>query len=231
MEKNLKARPIHLIISFGLVSSIVFLLGAEYYKAVNTDLERHGALLEEDYSGMLQYNVPLKHEVQKRLEVQSVLAENDRYLGHNVEALAKFIIEKSKQYGMDPFLVLAVIKTESNFQSYAISNKGAVGLMQIKPSTASIIADEISYPYSGSHSLKNGKINIMLGMHYIAKMMEKFNDIELALEAYNMGPSRLRKNLRKGTKLGFRYSKKVITNYYRYLEDHYYNTLYDFADL
>ncbi len=203
----------------------------EYYKAIIADMEKHAVSLEEDLSNLEAANVPFKHEAQKRLEVQSVLTENDRYLGHNAEVLAKFIIEKSKQYDMDPFLVLAVIKTESNFRSYAVSNKGAVGLMQIKPSTASIIADEIHYPYSGSHSLNNGKINIMLGMHYIAKMMEKFKDIELALEAYNMGPSRLRKNLRKGTKLGFRYSKKVITIYYRYLEDHYYNTLYDFANL
>lgn len=203
----------------------------EYYKAIISDVEKKAVSLKEDLSNLEAANVLFKHEVQKRLEVQNVLTENERYLGHNVAVLAELIIEKSKQYDMDPFLVLAVIKTESNFRSYVVSNKGAVGLMQIKPSTASIIAEEISYPYSGSHSLNNGKINIMLGMHYIAKMMEKFNDIELALEAYNMGPSRLRKNLRKGTKLGFRYSKKVITNYHRYLEDHYYNTLYDFANL
>ena len=52
------------------------------------------------------------------------------------------VIKYSEEYKLQPFLVLSVIKTESNFNLNAISNKGAVGLMQILPSTASFIAEK-----------------------------------------------------------------------------------------
>ncbi len=94
-----------------------------------------------------------------------------------------FIKRAARQYQIDPMLIKAVIKTESDFNPRAISSKGARGLMQLMPATASEV--NVADPF-------NPRQNINGGTRYLRKMLDLFNgSIPLSLAAYNAGPTRV----------------------------------------
>lgn len=107
-------------------------------------------------------------------------------------------------------LILAVIKVESDFNSQAISRKGAMGLMQLMPGTASDLG--VTNPLDPEQ-------NIFGGAKYLSDCLKTFKDLNLALAAYNAGPARVAKLKRvpmiKETQ---KYVKDVI--YYKKLYDH-----------
>ncbi len=74
------------------------------------------------------------------------------------------------------------------------------------------MASETQLKWKGTHTLYNPRQNIALGAYYLNKLVSRFGDLTLALEAYNHGPTRLSRFLRKGH-LPQRYSKKVLKNY------------------
>lgn len=89
------------------------------------------------------------------------------------------IIERiCERYGVDPALVKAIIEVESKFNPKAVSTKGAQGLMQLMPKTATLFgaADPFD-PYQ----------NIEAGVRYLKYLLERFHDLTLALAAYNAG--------------------------------------------
>jgi hypothetical protein len=93
--------------------------------------------------------------------------------------------EKAREHNLDPKLVQAVIKAESNWNHRAVSPKGARGLMQLMPSTASLMGVSNSF---------NPEDNIDGGVRYLKHLIEKFNgNLTLALAAYNAGPGRVEK--------------------------------------
>lgn len=82
--------------------------------------------------------------------------------------------------GVDPFLVAAIAKTESDCQSNARSPKGALGLMQVMPETAALM---------GLASVKSPEDNLRAGCRYLKWLFDDFGeDVELVLAAYNAGP-------------------------------------------
>ncbi len=103
-----------------------------------------------------------------------------------------YIHKYSKRYGFDWRLILAIIKQESNFSTYAESHKGALGLMQIMPQTGRTLADELDL-----EEVISPRNNIAAGIYYLWKLSESFhyadegNRIKLALAAYNCGLSRI----------------------------------------
>lgn len=103
--------------------------------------------------------------------------------------LAKLIREESENYGLNPFLILAMIQIESEFSPRAVSPKGAMGLMQIMPETAEFIAGELGVSIDGIKSLYNPFINVRLGVYYLSMLINRFKSVEWALHAYNAGPS------------------------------------------
>jgi soluble lytic murein transglycosylase-like protein len=85
----------------------------------------------------------------------------------------------STNHGVDPALVRAVIKTESNFNRFAVSNKGALGLMQLIPSTGRRY---------GVRDFFDPQQNIDGGVRHLKFLLEKFNgNLDLSLAAYNAG--------------------------------------------
>ena len=134
----------------------------------------------------------------------------------DINNLSELIVHESKKYGYDSLLLTAVIITESSFNNWARSNKGALGLMQIRPATGKELAAEVSVQWQGTLSLYNPETNIALGAYYLNKLYLHFGDLGLALEAYNHGPSRLKGYLKKGYR-PTRYSRKVFKNYGRLL--------------
>ncbi len=100
------------------------------------------------------------------------------------------IIEKyAKENELDPYLVLGLIKAESNFVSDACSHRGAHGLMQITESTAAWCATKMKLEnFSGGESLVEPETNIKIGCWYLKYLLDEYDgSAELALCAYNAG--------------------------------------------
>ncbi|MDR7416149.1 MAG: transglycosylase SLT domain-containing protein [Armatimonadota bacterium] len=94
----------------------------------------------------------------------------------------------AREAGLDPFLVLAVVREESRFDPQAVSPAGAVGLMQLLPMTARELEPAVRF-----RDLLNPETNLRLGARYLAAQLRAFGDLRLALAAYNAGPSAARK--------------------------------------
>jgi soluble lytic murein transglycosylase len=98
------------------------------------------------------------------------------------------IIKYGQMHKIDPPLLAALIKTESNFKAYAESRKGAKGLMQITPSTGEWIAQTMGIKDFEESMLYDPEINIKLGSWYIEHLTDYYNDsFELVFAAYNGG--------------------------------------------
>ena len=131
---------------------------------------------------------------------------------NHINNLSELIVHEGKKYGHDPLLLTAVIITESSFNNWARSNRGALGLMQIRLATGKELATEVSIQWRGALSLYDPETNISLGAYYLSKLFLHFGDLGLALEAYNHGPSRLKGYLKKGHRPK-RYSQQVFKKY------------------
>lgn len=98
----------------------------------------------------------------------------------NRQKIEVMIREVSARYNVDPALIRAVIETESNWNSTAISRKGALGLMQLVPGTARQL---------GVNNAFDPKQNLDGGVRYLHTLLERYNgDLDRALAAYNAGP-------------------------------------------
>ncbi|MBI4654785.1 MAG: lytic transglycosylase domain-containing protein [Nitrospirae bacterium] len=97
----------------------------------------------------------------------------------------QIITEKSQKHNIEPSLVKAVIKAESNWDSTAVSRKGAIGLMQLMPYTAREM--NVLNPFDPEENIEGGT-------RYLKYLLDKFNgDLTLAIAAYNAGPNTVEK--------------------------------------
>src|SRR5271155_2908341 len=97
--------------------------------------------------------------------------------------LNEVVREASGTYHLDPDLVTSVIRAESGFNVRAVSPKGAQGLMQLMPQTASQL---------GVHNAFDPQANVEAGTRYLRELLERYNfDLIKALAAYNAGPQRV----------------------------------------
>jgi len=95
------------------------------------------------------------------------------------------IEDTARQHRVSPILVKAVIQAESSFNPGAVSHKGAIGLMQVMPTTARMM---------GVQDPSDPRKNIVAGVKYLKILLELFNDDErLAIAAYNCGPEALKR--------------------------------------
>jgi len=93
----------------------------------------------------------------------------------------------SERFNVDPFLVLAIIKAESNFQPGAVSPKNARGLMQISEGTGKWGAGRLNLEDYTSEKLFEPEINIYIGCWYLSVLYDEFGDSDLVIAAYNGG--------------------------------------------
>ncbi|MDH5626478.1 MAG: lytic transglycosylase domain-containing protein, partial [Nitrospira sp.] len=91
--------------------------------------------------------------------------------------------------GVDPFLVAAIIREESQYDEKAVSRVGAIGLMQVMPATANNVAKRAGFPAVGRDDLFDQETNIRIGVRYVGQMLEHFSgNIVHTIASYNAGP-------------------------------------------
>ena len=103
-------------------------------------------------------------------------------------------IEKyAKEFAIEKELLAALIYVESRFNNHSKSSKGAVGLMQLMPSTAIWIAEELGYNNFKLEDLNNPEVNIKFGSWYFAYLYQKFDkNLIQTIAAYNAGERNVR---------------------------------------
>jgi tetratricopeptide (TPR) repeat protein len=132
---------------------------------------------------------------------------------------------KGRNPVLEPFLVLAIIREESRYNTHARSSKGALGLMQLMPDTASwILQDDIS-----AAQLAEPSVNISAGTAYLGYLYRRFDSVEYMVASYNGGPNNVAKWIRSNPgrslehfieEIPYRetrnFVKRVYTSYHMY---------------
>lgn len=103
------------------------------------------------------------------------------------------VIERhARKNGLDPLLVAALIRQESQFDPEAVSGAGAIGLMQVMPPTGRQLGRKLRLGTVTARSLRRPAINVAIGTYYLARLLDEHRGrVEAALAAYNAGPARV----------------------------------------
>lgn len=127
--------------------------------------------------------------------------------------LAEAIYEESLRYNHDPKFILALIAIESSFKNRSVSERGAMGLMQLMPYVAESIAQELGIEWQGESTLFNPLLNLRMGIHYLSQLILDFDDLRIALVAYNYGPTYVRGLIERRQRIPAHYYRKLLTTY------------------
>ena len=152
--------------------------------------------------------------------IDTTLAKRAPELGITLRRqLGYAIADESRRAGYDPLLILAIIDVESDFEEGAVSNRGARGLMQIQPTTLHFLAKKQGLQLTREEVAADPALCVRLGIRYLRELHDKFGDLDMALMAYNAGPSKIRQ-VRKAKNLdGYRrYPALVRRDFRRFRE-------------
>ena len=161
------------------------------------------------------YHEKVKKETAISKIVSYIQHENVALEGYQLRAISEIVYSESIRRNVDYRLVLALMKIESNFRHDAVSKRGARGLMQVKPRFAMCIAEDVGIRWQGDKTLEDPEKNIKIGVHIFSKLIEDFQEVDMALHAYHVGPTRLREILTKKRSPQKRYLNLVLNEYDR----------------
>ncbi len=181
----------------GLVASASGVLPWTAAAELRVELAERTAALE-DARGELA----VKHIQHQRLrEVQAFSAE------HGIPAdLAATVYDIALAEGVEPEIAFRLVETESSFRRMAVSEAGAMGYTQIKPSTAAWLDPSVT-----PDELFETTTNLRLGFRYLSLLLEENGgDARMALLAYNRGPNRVRSLLATGRDPSNGYASRIL---------------------
>jgi hypothetical protein len=161
------------------------------------------------------------NELEEKLKILDIIEEFQ--IGFNddeVMTLTQVIYDESKKYNYDPLLILALIMTESSLRKGQVSEMGAMGLMQVKPSVGYALTQRRGLDWKGELSLFEPAYNIQLGTLYLFELILKFKDVKKAIIAYNFGENALKLRLSRGEKPPTFFLRRVMKNY-KHLKEKY----------
>jgi soluble lytic murein transglycosylase-like protein len=145
--------------------------------------------------------------------VRYLQAPQSGLLEAEIEEVASAIVSNAKLRGFDANLVLALIHIESSGNNFALSPVGAMGLMQIMPTTGEELARTLGIRWTGPQILFNPVVNIRIGIAYLEQLTNHYEDMATALAAYNWGPGHIDSRIRRGVPLPMDYSGAVLAAY------------------
>ncbi len=148
--------------------------------------------------------------------VASKGTERETYIQQKVERysemgldrkLAESIYDLALKENIKPDVAFGLVRTESEFKTYATSHVGAIGLTQLMPATARWMRPGVQ-----TSELRNPEVNLSIGFRYLSELIEKYKgDERLALLAYNRGPGTVDRVLKRGGNPDNGYAEAVIT--------------------
>ena len=173
------------------VQQAKLLLSGRYHKSVAQEFEKDKNFLQYLQKYISQENVKL-----------------------NSEELSQSLLKASRDFFYDPVFLLAVVKTESQFNPYALGSHGEIGLMQIKPDTAQWICNKRKIKCKGAKALKDPSYNVLVGAVYFDYLKNSIKTKATAhyINAYNMGINNLQR-LPASERGKHPYYEKVLDNY------------------
>jgi len=165
-----------------------------------------GKMLDESTDLKIPPSLPEENPVSaQEISSSSVHGKKAERLLHPI------ILQASNRYQVDSALVKAIIMAESNYNTNAISKRGAKGLMQLMPKTAEALGVGDSF---------NPEHNINAGVRYFKDLLNQFNgDVRLALAAYNAGSRKVRKYQGVPPFKATEYYIKKVFEYHQYYKE------------
>ena len=161
-----------------------------------------------DVQGNLHYMQGKSSRTNKKIAINRPVARSKN--DSSPQTINAFIQTAATEHGVDPFLIKAIIKSESNFDPTAVSPKGAQGLMQLMPATARDL--QVADPLDPLE-------NILGGTRYLRYLLDSYNwDVALSLAAYNAGPGNVQGAVPNISETRT-YVAKVLKNYDSYRVD------------
>ncbi len=137
-----------------------------------------------------QINTLNKEKIVKEIKDKIESVERDRkertetdFGKYSKKEILNLIEDIAEKEGVSPDLIKAIVKVESNFNPYALSPKGAYGLMQLMPNTAALLKVD----------RENPEENLIGGIQYLKTLALKYKDLDKVLAAYNAGPGNVDK--------------------------------------
>jgi soluble lytic murein transglycosylase-like protein len=127
-----------------------------------------------------------------------------------IHRLATVLVRESRVHELPVELILGVIEVESNYNPFAVSPVGAMGLMQVLPSTGAEVAGRVGVVWRGPQTLFDPFVNVRLGTTYLRELRDRYGSVSVALAAYNWGPGRIDRRLRRGSPLPVVYAGRVL---------------------
>jgi soluble lytic murein transglycosylase-like protein len=146
--------------------------------------------------------------------VRAVLASRAEHIPEpEREPLARVLVEAEREHGISVLLLMALIERESRFDPLAKGPRGSLGLMQVRPFVGEDVAARNGIPWQGAQTLLDPVANVRIGSSYLAELFARFGSRELALAAYNIGPTRLARRLARGNDRSPAFVGRVLREY------------------
>ncbi|HEU5179166.1 MAG TPA: lytic transglycosylase domain-containing protein [Candidatus Polarisedimenticolia bacterium] len=198
-------------LTLAVVLVLGFLIGARYQRVLD-NVEGLQTLTAVQKNKISELDVAREH-LASVVRLREILADNRIYMSKgNVEEMASKVEQVSRKYGISAEMIYAVIRAESSFNPMALSDKGAMGLMQVLPSTAREVAARINIRWTDERILWDPMTNLEVGTYYLHTLMDRFDSVEVALAAYNQGPNRIAALQADQADLPMDYTVRVLSN-------------------
>lgn len=144
----------------------------------------------------------ISKNIGNRKLIEYIKTQNSRISENEIRRILRAVFTYSKQYNINPYLVLAIMNTESHFKHSTVSSAGALGLMQLMP---------LNFKEFRVNNSVEG--NIKGGVMHLKRDFNRTGDLVKTLVCYNAGCGRLANNAWKGIKETREYIPKVIQKY------------------
>lgn len=161
--------------------------------------------LVRDYDGIMPhpFSETDRFDWNEFVRIRALIQKEARLADDVVNRITFAVLQAAADYGLEPDLLLAIIRRESRFNPHTFGAAGEIGLMQILPATARFTARRLDWPQPTRDELYRIDVNLRYGSAHLAYLLDKYDgDEQAALTAYNAGNAR--------SQAGRRYAANVL---------------------